>query len=232
MFELSRCLSAAFLILAAAVLQAGEAPLVIADFEDGTPKPFAPKNCSVVDEHAAHGAKALKLDGDNKFINAGADTGLPQDWSRYDLVKMEIFNPSDKNLKLCIQIRDSMEKGNYWAWHNRYTALAPGANTIQFAVADLWRGEAEARRLQHRDDHVVDELRDLRRDLRDRLGRFAEQRFTQIEHFAASHASSSSSCKVKAFRPDRCLQPARSSSPAPPQPAYRWPPPGLHGRGT
>lgn len=125
----------------AMLAHAGEAPLVIADFEDGTPNPFAPKNCSVVAEHAAHGAKALKLDGDNRFINAGADTGLPQDWSRYDLVKMEVFNPSAKNLKLYIQIRDSMVQGGYWAWHNRYTALAPGANTVQFAVADLWRGE-------------------------------------------------------------------------------------------
>jgi len=133
---LSACAAVALLCVAGAM--GSEKPLVIADFEDGTPKPF--KSGTVVKEHAAHGASSLKVEA-KKWVGADKWSGLPEDWSRYDVVKMEIFNPSQKNIKMSIFIRDPMASRGYWAWHDRYTALSPGENTIQFAVADLWRGE-------------------------------------------------------------------------------------------
>lgn len=73
-------------------------------------------------------------------VNATNQTGLPRDWSKYDVVKVECLNPGAENVQVAIQLRDGMNTG-YWSWHNRYAALAPGENTIQFAISDLWRGE-------------------------------------------------------------------------------------------
>jgi hypothetical protein len=114
--------------------------LVLGDFEDGKSAPFEPANCSISDQHATRGKSSLKLEA-GKFTLAKVSSGLPADWSKYDLVTMDVFNPTDKHVKLYIQIRDNHPMDNYWAWHNRYTALAPGKNEVQFAVADTWRGE-------------------------------------------------------------------------------------------
>lgn len=130
-----------FFLAFAAGVRAAEAPLVLGDFEDGAAKPFVLKNgVEVVAEHAAHGAKALKVPA-SQWLHADESSGLPRDWTKYDLVRFECFNPDAKNVRMTVQIRDPMDGKGYWAWHNRYVALAPGANSVQFAVADLWRGE-------------------------------------------------------------------------------------------
>jgi hypothetical protein len=115
---------------------AGES-LVIADFE-GDAKPF--KNGAVVNEHATTGKSSYKLPV-KRFINASRSTGLPRDWSKYDLFKMDVYNPSAKPVKVYIQLRDATPDRGYWSWHNRYTAAASGKSTVQFALADTWRGE-------------------------------------------------------------------------------------------
>ncbi len=115
----------------------GVESLVIADFEGGA-KPF--KNGTVVNEHATSGKSSYKLTV-KKYIKADPSTGLPRDWSKYDLFKMDVYNPSAKPVKVYIQLRDSSPNRGYWSWHNRYTAAASGKSTVQFALADTWRGE-------------------------------------------------------------------------------------------
>ena len=129
------------LLLATFTLHAAEAPLIIADFEDGA-APFERSEgpaTEVVAEHAAHGQKALKLKA-GQWVRATPQSGMPTDWSKYDVLKFECFNAGTDNAQVTVQIRDPLDKG-YWTWHNRYIALAPGANTIQIPVSDLWRGE-------------------------------------------------------------------------------------------
>ncbi|MBE7464743.1 MAG: DUF4091 domain-containing protein [Planctomycetes bacterium] len=128
------------LLACASALQAAESPLIAGDFESGSFKPFDGKGgAQIVSEHAPQGAKALKLPA-GAWQHADPASGLPADWSKFDLVKFEAFNPGTKTVKLNLQLRDAKDQG-YWSWHNRYLALLPGANTVQFAVADLWRGE-------------------------------------------------------------------------------------------
>lgn len=117
--------------------QETRAPLMIADFENGSAKPF--DKGTVVAENAVHGTRALKLDAG--AVAAVPADGLPADWSAYDVFRMEVFNPTDGPLRMTIQVRDPMEGRGYWAWHDRYTGLVPGRNTVEFAVADMWRGE-------------------------------------------------------------------------------------------
>ncbi len=115
---------------------AGAEPLVIADFEEGA-APFSEKQgVKVTTEWAAHGKASLKVS--STWVGAQR---FPREWNRYDLFKMECFNPSEKMIKLTIQIRDDVTEGGYWAWHNRYVTLAPGQDTVEFSVADIWRGE-------------------------------------------------------------------------------------------
>ena len=136
-----------FLILAAlsAPLFAAEPPLKIGDAESGATVPFKPDNgvaaVSYVPPAGAPGdaKKVFKVPG-HQGLHADASTGLAPDWSKFDVVKIECINPASKNIAVNLQLRDTLEKG-YWSWHNRYVALTPGENIIQFAIADLWRGE-------------------------------------------------------------------------------------------
>ena len=112
-------------------------PLVIADFESGNVKPF--EDGTAVTEHATHGQGAMEVRPGHS-AKANGQTGLPKDWSQYDVVKFDVFNPTETPATLNIEIVDP--KGNgYWARHNRLVGLAPGANQVEFSIADLWRGE-------------------------------------------------------------------------------------------
>lgn len=125
------------LSFAGSVLAQAKPPLVIADFESGSMKPF--EDATLVTEHATHGQGALEVRPGHS-AKASGQTGLPKDWSQYDVVKFDVFNPSESPVTLNIEIVDS--KGNgYWARHNRMVGLAPGANLVEFSIADLWRGE-------------------------------------------------------------------------------------------
>ena len=138
---------AAYLILAVLTmpLWAAEPPLKIGDAESGTTNPFKAENgvavVTFVPSAGAAGAskKVFKVPG-HQGLHADSSTGLAADWSKFDVVNIECINPGAKNIAINLQLRDTVEKG-YWSWHNRYVALLPGENTIQFAIADLWRGE-------------------------------------------------------------------------------------------
>lgn len=119
-------------------------PLVIADFESGNVKPF--EDGTAVTEHATHGQGAMEV-RPGKAAKAYTQTGLPKDWSQYDVVKFDVYNPSEQPVTLNIEINDP--KGNgYWARHNRSVGLAPGANQVEFSIADLWRGELSRRDME------------------------------------------------------------------------------------
>jgi hypothetical protein len=86
------------------------------------------------------GVKGLQLKkGD--WIRLNPTTGLPPDWSKHDICKIEMFNPTKEPVRVYLLVQDNVLEPGYWAWHNRYVALTPGKNVVQFAVADLWRGE-------------------------------------------------------------------------------------------
>ncbi|HYF50492.1 MAG TPA: hypothetical protein VEJ63_13865 [Planctomycetota bacterium] len=116
-----------------------EVPLVDPAVE--TPFEKQPETkATLVGHHAPPGKTSIKIPAQSGVKMTPA-TGLRSDWSAHDVVKLEIFNPSDKHQRIYIQVRDSDNSANYWSWHNRYAAVAPGKNLVQFAVADIWRGE-------------------------------------------------------------------------------------------
>jgi hypothetical protein len=130
-----------FAILALAVASCVAAQDVSLVDLDSDKAPFeSGDKAELVTEHATAGKKALKL-GAGGGVRFNPATGMKSDWSKFDVVKLELFNAGEKPVKIYMQVRDKDNSSNYWSWHNRYAAVAPGQNSIQFAVADTWRGE-------------------------------------------------------------------------------------------
>ncbi|HYF50490.1 MAG TPA: glycoside hydrolase domain-containing protein [Planctomycetota bacterium] len=118
----------------------GAVTLVNLDAEKPAFEDHSGGKVSLITEHATVGKKALKF-GAGAGVRFTPETGMLGDWSKHDIVKMDIFNPGKVAARLYIQLRDDDNKHGYWSWHNRYVAVLPGQNTIQFPVADTWRGE-------------------------------------------------------------------------------------------
>ena len=96
---------------------------VLCDFEspDGLKIIEGHKNIQLVTEHATQGQKSGKV-GPGFTLACGEWTGLPKDWSAFDQLKLDIFNPgepgdisyfisdeNDENTLLSNFFRDSLE---------------------------------------------------------------------------------------------------------------------------
>ncbi len=131
-----RCYACGEILTAATA--AAQTPSVrpLASFEDGKAAPFAgsdPDSVSVEAAHATEGRYALRL---NKgyAIWQGA-----QDWTGYDFLKADAYNPGDAPVSLYIEIRDQATQ-DYWTRVNYQTVLPPGASTL-ILPTDLYVGE-------------------------------------------------------------------------------------------
>lgn len=96
---------------------------------------------AAVAEHAAQGQKALKFD----FRENGSAivlSDVPADWSGYDVLAIDCFNPTDKSVEVSGWFRDEDSKdGDYWQRHNYKMNVQPGQSTIEFPIGGLYRGE-------------------------------------------------------------------------------------------
>jgi hypothetical protein len=91
---------------------------------------------SPVEEHATDGKKALKLEshapaGNVQFFN------FEPDWSRYDTLAIDIFNPSDKPVGVGGWIRSGDLKASWDKRHNYDRVLRPGFNSLKLPAGGL-----------------------------------------------------------------------------------------------
>ncbi len=92
----------------------------------------------LVAEHATQGKKAGKV-APGFSLSCGEWTGLPKDWSGFDQLRLDVFNPGETT-NLSLWITDGA--GNdYWKRHNNRVPLRAGQNTITIPVGGLFRGE-------------------------------------------------------------------------------------------
>jgi hypothetical protein len=105
----------------------------IASFEDGTVKPFSPAATAAVQEHATDGKWSMRLDKDWVAMD------VPQDWTGYDFVKVDVFNPSDTPTAMYVEVRDKATT-DYWTRVNYNTVVPQGASTL-IMPTDLYVGE-------------------------------------------------------------------------------------------
>jgi hypothetical protein len=101
------------------------------------PEEFKGKSTmNAVEEHATEGKKALKLEshapaGNIQFF------GFEPDWSRYDTLAIDIFNPSDSNVRIGGWIRSGDLKASWDNRHNYDRILRPGFNALKLPAGGL-----------------------------------------------------------------------------------------------
>lgn len=68
-----------------------------------------------------------------KFNNLNMKDGTFHDWSGYDFLEMDVYNPVEKPIKFSLAINDQTN-GGYWNQLNHYSTLAKGWNTLKFSI--------------------------------------------------------------------------------------------------
>ena len=105
----------------------------------------------LVAEGATQGREALEITFDPKGPYWGAYMNsyrLPGDWSAYDALVLDVFNPNDEPVAAYVLIGDRawQEKGaSYWNRHNGGRTFLPGPTQWIIPVRGLYRGEAGSR---------------------------------------------------------------------------------------
>jgi len=69
----------------------------------------------------------------NKFINFDVNRFPLRDWSEYDYISLDVFNPTADLSKFAIALGDKHGRG-YWKELNNYTMLVPGWNHLTFEI--------------------------------------------------------------------------------------------------
>jgi len=154
-----RCVSqAACAVAVALVLCSGVAAqqevTVLSDFESAADVQLwdvAAARWQLVTDGVAHGERALELTFDpthrwHACMLQWRD--MPVDWSEYDALVLDVFNPSDQPLGASVLVADRAweEKGRtYWNRHNGAATFAPGAGQWIVPMKGLYRGEAGSR---------------------------------------------------------------------------------------
>jgi hypothetical protein len=109
---------------------AGSAVKLIASFEQTNP--FS--GGTVVPAHATDGQKALRID------RGYVAMVTPQDWSGYDILKLDTYTDSIEPLPVTVEIQDRDTTG-YWTRVNYPTVVPPGAGSLTLALGQLYVGE-------------------------------------------------------------------------------------------
>ena len=103
---------------------------IITSFESGNPF----NNSTVVPLHATDGQKALRIEEGYAVMQA------PQNWSGYDLLKVDTYTDAQRPLPLTIEIQDTGTQG-YWTRVNYSTVILPGQSTLILPLKQLYVGE-------------------------------------------------------------------------------------------
>ncbi|MFZ4775164.1 MAG: hypothetical protein ACOYM3_07370 [Terrimicrobiaceae bacterium] len=130
----TECYACGSEISAPAGSAAGVPPVfVFADFEGGAIQPFSSGALETAKPIA--GNASIRLEKDKDYLALSK----PLDWSDYDYVLFDVFNPSDDPKKIYIEIQDAESKG-YWTRVNFFNLAPPGKSTVRFPTR-LYVGE-------------------------------------------------------------------------------------------
>jgi hypothetical protein len=69
--------------------------------------------------------------------------GLFRDWSGYDALQFDVYNPNDYDLNLNIKVEDESAMGGAMGYHNRYNGkykLRSGSNRIRVTLEEIANG--------------------------------------------------------------------------------------------
>ncbi len=142
--------------LAMVALAAGDAANVrrLCDFE--TPRDLKmwevkSGTARLVSQAASHGRRAMEIAFDPKGRYYAAYLYWrrpPRDWSAYDALALDVFNPNPKPIAGYVLVADEAWRAKgatYWNRHNGHITFAPGRTRWVLPVRGLFRGEAGSR---------------------------------------------------------------------------------------
>jgi len=127
---------------------------VLSDFESAADVQLwdvAAARWQLVANGVAHGERALELtfDPSHRWHACMLQwRNMPVDWSEFDALVLDVFNPSDRPLSASVLVADRAwaEKGRtYWNRHNGAATFAPGPGQWIVPMKGLYRGEAGSR---------------------------------------------------------------------------------------
>ena len=166
-----------FALLARGMLPAQQ-EFVLCDFEAAAlPKTWEYKSGSprLIEEGALQGRRSLEITFDPEAQSSPAylvSFRLRSDWSAYDALVFDVFNPNDEPVRGYVLVADQawQDRGSsYWNRHNGSRFLPPGRTQWIIPVRGLYRGEAGSRNNDIRRD--IDPVEHRPRRLRLRQSR-------------------------------------------------------------
>ncbi len=153
MAEVRRTFVVAALLAMLGQAHAGESR-VLCDFEDAAAVKmwdFTAGSPKLVAEGVTQGRRALEITFDPKGRYQPGYIywrRVPRDWSQYDALVLDVFNPGDAPIPGYVLVADEAweQKGRtYWNRHNGRATFAPGQTQWVIPVRGLYRGEAGSR---------------------------------------------------------------------------------------
>ena len=101
------------------------------------PEDFKGKSTmTAVEEHATHGKKALKLESRAPAGNIQF-TGFEKNWSTYDSLAIDVYNPSDKPVMISGWVRGKDPNAGWWDRYNYERQIKPGFSSLRFATGSM-----------------------------------------------------------------------------------------------
>eukprot|EP00041_Stephanoeca_diplocostata_P029927 m.893236 g.893236 ORF g.893236 m.893236 type:complete len:1699 (+) comp23658_c0_seq4:664-5760(+) len=102
-------------------------PQTLATFDVGDPMPFGLGTRNVYTTTSVFATRAVRLN--DSYLDAYSSTGLASNWSQYDMLKVDVYNPAVDAVRFYVEIRD-VYSTDYWSRVNWYTAAPPGRSTV------------------------------------------------------------------------------------------------------
>jgi hypothetical protein len=87
--------------------------LTIASFQNGSAMPFLANGWSYTSSSVLGYAGRAVLLPVGRYLDAWDYTGLPTDWSKYDILRVDVWNPASVGQSFYVELRDS-QTVDYW----------------------------------------------------------------------------------------------------------------------
>lgn len=88
-------------------------------------------------EHITHGEKSLRLELYPSDYPGLTPMIEKRDWSRYDALRFDIYNPQNEAVTLTVRIDDRKDYPNYADRYNKSFILKPGMNRMRIPLNTL-----------------------------------------------------------------------------------------------
>jgi len=93
--------------------------------------------CSLSDENATQGNKSLRLELYPSDYPGVAFQIPTHNWSSYQILSLDIFNPQDEVISLAMRIDDMKAYPDIEDWYNKSFSIKPGMNHLKIPLSSL-----------------------------------------------------------------------------------------------